>query len=962
LVEPTILWAWEFIIMKEEAEINYDDLRQRLEGDLLDSDLDRSLYSSGPSIFRVKPRAIVRPKNKDDVVKTIQFARQHRVPITAKGGGSSRVGNDLGTGIVIDFCKYMNRILEFDPANKWVRVEPGIILADLNNQIKANKLYFPIDPSTKDWCSLGGMIANNSSGPHAVKYGTTRKHVAALELVLADGEFVQTGKRPLSANESAMDRLGGRVASILGCYEKALEEEKPFTTKNSCGYYLWDLFDENNVDLTPMFVGSEGTLGVVTEAKLYLSDIPEKALSGLAYFDELGKVGKATQEILEVGPSMVEIMERHILDLAREQKPEMREYLPEGIEAVLFIEFQEDSDETLRDKFAQVRKRLLEDNDLAIDLKEAKSAADMDTFAKVRRISGPILNRMKGPRRPLAFIEDAAVHPSRLPEYISGLRGLFEKFNVSAAIYGHAGDGNLHNMGILDLRQQQDVDTMLNLSEDVADLVLKLKGTVSGEHADGRLRTFYVQRQYPELYKAMAEVKDLLDPERLLNPGIIISNHVNQLGKDLKFGPDYKISFTNSVFDLEEIQHQVENCSGCGKCRFYCAIASNMLEEWAKGRGKITLVREIVSGKLDPAMLNEPGFKEIMDSCINCKRCLTECPSGVDTPWVALMGRADYVKKHGEDLTNKILLNTAALCKAASSMAPMINLANRSASIRSMTERLIGVERERKLPKFSGKSLHRMFKDKLKRTATREAVFFLNCFSNYNDPRGEGMAIINVLEKNGINVLVPELKCCGIARITAGAAHKVMKDINENIRVLSEYANQGLPIVFTEPSCALAVKEYPRITGFALAKVVADHCYDISQFLMQLHQAGKLNLDFGRMDLSIGYHNPCHLRTQGVTKQSVELLNLIPGVTTVQYSDKCCGMGGTYGLKKKNYDLSMKIGQRLFDEINASGVDKVATECSSCAMQIKQGTNKDVLHPVALLALAYQRSEKSNAA
>jgi glycerol-3-phosphate dehydrogenase subunit C len=375
------------------------------------------------------------------------------------------------------------------------------------------------------------------------------------------------------------------------------------------------------------------------------------------------------------------------------------------------------------------------------------------------------------------------------------------------------------------------------------------------------------------------------------------------------------------------------------------------------------MIREIISGKLDPAVLNEPEFKEIMDSCINCKRCLTECPSGVDVPWVALMGRTHYTKKHGEDLTSKILTNTATLCKAASSMAPVTNLANKLAPIRSVTEKLMGIEKERKLPKFSGRTLRQMFKDKLRKTGRREVVFFLNCYSNYNDPRGEGMSIIKVLEKNDINVIVPELKCCGIARISSGAAHKVMKDINENIRVLSEYANQGTPIVFTEPSCALAVKmEYPRITGSALSKVVADHCYDITQFLLELHKAGELNLDLGTMDLTIGYHNPCHLRSLGVTKEPMELLNLIPGVTTIPYSDKCCGMGGTYGLKKKNYDVSMKIGQRLFDEINASGVDQVATGCSSCAMQIHQGTNKPVMHPVALLALAYQRGQKTHAA
>ena len=947
----------------EANDKKFDLLQKQIKGNVLYNELSRSLYSSGASLYRIKPQVIVQPKSRDDLVTTIKFAREHKIPITARGGGTSRAGNEVGTGLLIDFCKYLNQIIEFNPEEKWVRIQPGIVLTNLNQQLKAHNLYFPIDPSTKDCATLGGMIANNSSGPHAVKYGTTRAHINSLELILSNGEIIETGRKPLyhgiSDKKSSIGNLEKqiylKVPDTLNKYEKYLEQERPFVTKNSCGYYIWDLLTEDPFDFTELLVGSEGTLAIVSEATLKLSTIPGKTLSGFVYFDDLGKVGEATQQILEEGATMVEIMEKHILDLAREQRPELAEYFPENTEASLFIEFQEDSDEILREKFSRVRKRLLDDNNLAVNMLEAKNAEDMQTFAKVRSISGPILNRMKGTRRPIAFIEDAAVHVSRLPEYISGLRKLFEKFKVKVAIYGHAGDGNLHNMAILDLRQQEDVKTMLALSDAVCDLVLSLKGTISGEHADGRLRTYYVKRQYPHLYDAMKEIKAIFDPDGLLNPGVIISDDDNPLGENLKYGPDFSIVSTDSSFDKIALQEQIVTCSGCSQCRDYCPIASSSLEEWTKGRGKITLLREITSGKLDPAILEAPEFKEIMDSCINCKRCLTECPSGVDVPWLAMLERAHFVKKKGESLTDQILTDTSLLCKQGSMLAPIANFANSFGPLRWGMEKMIGMEAKRHLPEFRHQTLRKILKTRKPVDGVREVVFFLGCYTNYNDPEGEGLAIFDVLEHNGIKIIMPEFKCCGIARISAGAQDQVMDDMHHNIGLLKEYTKHNIPILFSEPSCALAIKtEYPRIVESEDATLVAANSFDIHQYLMTLHQQGELKTDFKRMDMKVGYHAPCHLRSLGVTNEPIDLMKLIPGIKVEKYSDKCCGMGGTFGLKSKNYKLSMEIGTRLFDEINSSDVDQVVTGCGACGMQIYQGTQRGSMHPLKLLAMAYK--------
>ncbi len=579
-----------------------------IEGEVLFDELTRTIYSSAASIYRIRPLGIVRPKHKKDVINLVKYAARMSIPLIPRGGGTSRTGNELGEGILIDFTKYMNRILEFQPKGEWVRVQPGMILDPLNKFLKPHKLFFPIDPSTKEYCTLGGMIANNSSGPHAVKYGATRDYVLSLEVVLSDGEVMTTG--PVSVGEKAageskdletlIQKIYRVMPDLLKQYRKPMEEEKPFTMKNSSGYDLWRLQGNGLLDLTSLFVGSEGTLGIISEAKLRLMPLSGKALGGLIYFDNLDHVGTATQKILELSPAMLEVIERQILDLARKQKAELKPYLPEGIEAILFVEFQDENEEQLRQKFKEVERKLIDQEKLAVDLKVAKDNKDMAMLEKVRSVSGPILNKIKGPKKPIAFIEDATVHPNYLSQYIKALRDLFKKFEVDASIYGHAGDGNLHLMVFLDLTREDEVKKMVSLAEACYDLVLTLKGTISGEHGDGRLRTYYLKKQYPNLYPAMVEIKKLFDPENIFNPGCIVGSNQNLLSQHLKYGVKDRVPLPIGLFDKKPVREAIETCSGCGKCRSYCPVAQEIQEEWAIGRAKATLLKEFVSGAFGP--------------------------------------------------------------------------------------------------------------------------------------------------------------------------------------------------------------------------------------------------------------------------------------------------------------------------------------------------------------------------
>jgi anaerobic glycerol-3-phosphate dehydrogenase C subunit len=934
----------------------FRDIAGMIEGNILYDDLTLTLYSSAACLFRVKPLAVVQPKHKDDIVKLVRYAAGQKIPLTARGGGTSRAGNELGEGIVVDFSRHMNHLLEVDPGHMWSRVEPGIMQGALNKAIKPQGIFYPIDPSTKEHCTIGGMVANNSSGPHAVKYGATRDTVLSLEVVLASGDVISTGPVANSKAEGLPGEIYRKMDDILTRYKTPLEEEKPFTVKNSSGYDLWRLRAGNGLDLTSLFVGSEGTLGLITEATLKLWPLPGRTLGGLVYFNDLEKVGPATLRILESTPTMLEIIERRILDLARQQKAELRPYLPEGVEAVLFIEFEGGAEEELRSKFAAVEKDLLAAG-LATEMRVAKDASDMAMLEKVRSVSGPILNKTKGPKKPVAFIEDAAVHPSRLPQYIKGLRDIFRRFDVDAGIYGHAGDGNMHLMVFLDLRRAEEVRKMVALADAAYELVLSLKGTISGEHGDGRLRSYYTKRQYPRLYEAFKEVKTLFDPDSILNPGSIVGGEENPLPLFLKFKREKRTAA--GIVAGQSVREAVEACSGCGKCRSYCPVSMEVMEEWVTGRAKASLIREYLTGTLDEKIVASPRFREVLDSCVNCKRCLTECPSGSDIPWVALSGRALAFERQGEPLSRKLMASTRFLCEMGSTFAPLANFAGDVAPLRWGLEALTGLDRRRRLPPFQRKTLRKWMEDRPRPHRSKQVAYFLSCYSNFNDPQGDGLATVEVLERNGFEVLLPDFRCCGVARLSSGAINAVSEDIRSNVHMLAGLAARGMPVVFSEPSCALAVKmEYPRIAGSEEALKAGRNCYDIHEFLMQLHKKGELDTRFARMDLSVGYHNPCHLRALGITSEPADLLRLIPGVEVKVYSDQCCGIAGTFGLKKKNYELSMAIGQRLFKEVAASKVDEVVTSCGACSMQILQGTGRKAVTPVALLAQAYRQEER----
>ncbi|MBW2145415.1 MAG: anaerobic glycerol-3-phosphate dehydrogenase subunit C [Deltaproteobacteria bacterium] len=946
-----------------DARKIHEQLTRIFRGELLFDEISRLAYASAACIYRIKPLGIACPQDAEDLRRLVAFAAREGIPLIARGGGSGRAGQGIGAGILVDFTRHMNRLVHVDVAANRFRVQPGMFLTRLNRSLSEHGRFFPPDPSSGDCASIGGMIANNSSGPHCPIYGDTRSQVQALEVVLPDGALERFN--PVSVDGAEWIRMmekGGRKAELhMGVRNIAmrsaelLQEKRPETTKNCCGYNLWDAFNGESVDLAKLITGSEGTLALVTEAELTMTPLPRSSLTALIYFDAIEFIGQATEEILKFHPAMLEIIERNILDLARERWPELKPFLPQGIEALLFIEFQGEEPEETASRMKALEHRLAREMRIIKGFRVAQNAAERQLLVRVRKASGPVLNTAKGERKPVAFIEDAAVHPRRLSEYIIGLKEIFTRHGVKAAIYGHAGDGNLHIMPFLNLKDPEDVALMGSIAEQTYDLVLGLRGTISAEHGDGLLRSGYVRRQYGELYEAFVEIKRLFDPLSIFNPGRVVESEPDSLVKQLKYGGFRTVS-TGSTLDELEIREEIERCSGCGQCRAYCPVADVVGDELSTARAKASLLREVISGGMDSAQdLVSENMKEVFDRCMTCQQCLVECPSGVDIPALVTRLRAHYIRKKGQPLGSRVLADTALISGMGSLGAPLTNLAARMSPVRIMLEAVIGLDRRMLLPTFSRNSFRKRLKER-PNDGSEPVAYFSGCFGNYCNPEGESLAAVEVLEKNGFRVTVPDTHCCGAARMALGAFDDLEDDAEHNVELLKPLAAAGVPILFSDPSCLLAVKhDYPRMLSSPESGDVSRACTDLMLFLLKLFRQGKLDTDFGEVPMRVAYHNPCHLKALGGGTEVRELLTLIPGIQWVEVPDSCCGLAGTFGMKKANFDLSAAIGASLFRAIREVRPHRVITGCGACQLQITHGTGIPAMHPIQLLAWAYQR-------
>ena len=980
--------------MDQQQERIQADLRGMLQGDVLVDAVSCQLYASDASIFEVRPLAVVRPRGVKDVVATVEYARNEGIPIHARGAGTGLAGESLGQGIVVDFSRYMRRVLEV--GDDFVRLQPGVVHAELNRQLSSAGRLFGPDPATSQVTTMGSVVAVDASGSYWPTYGSARRHVESLQIVLSDGRKLEIGKESLTAAAKAVDgrrELVGQLAELIHTKASEIAAKQPRSMVNRSGYHLAGVLDGGYLDLAKVVAGSEGTLALITEMKLRTQRQPKVRGVALLFFDRLESAATAALQVPPLGAVACDLMDRRLLSLAREADVRYDTDLPEAAEAMLLVEFHGEQLGDVRDSLDDVVSRVHHQSHLAFDARTVTDAEDVDFYWQLPRRVVPMLYRLRGNERPLPFIEDIAVPPDALPEFLRRVQDTLKNNAITASLFAHAGHGQLHIRPFLDLGNPDHLRIVPRVAEELYESVFDAGGTVSGEHADGMSRTPFVRRQYGTLYSAFREVKRIFDPHNIFNPGKVVSDddavfnkHLRRVdaadngtegndtidAKQPKPSPDEGIELpSTSLLPVlswtgTDVAAAARSCNGCGHCRTsspdarMCPIFRHVPSEEASPRAKGNLMRSILTGQLPPETLASDELKEVADLCVHCHQCRLECPANVDIPRLMVEAKGQYVATNGLGMRQRLLARIDQVAAWGSLISPLANQAITNRQARWVIERLLGIAQGRKLPRFAQRSFLRMAqRQRLTRPDRRpghKVLYFLDVYANWFDVQ-LATALIEVLQHNGARVFVhPKQQPSGMHLVSMGVVDRARRLARRNVQILSEAVRQGYSIVTTEPSAALCLThEYPSLLGADDTQAIADNTSDASTYLWRLHQRGKLELDFQPVNATVGYHLPCHLRALDVGSPGENLLRLIPGLTVRRLDKGCSGMAGLYGLQRANYRASLRSGWELISALRSPSLQAGTTECSACKIQMEQGTTKPTLHPIKLLALSYGR-------
>ncbi|MEM2909520.1 MAG: FAD-linked oxidase C-terminal domain-containing protein [Nitrososphaerota archaeon] len=966
------------------------DLRERISGDVLSEAWQRALYASDASAYFIMPLCVVLPRSKDDVVEVVKYASENGITLTARGGGSSLLGQSVGEGIIIDFSKYMNRILEINPDENYVVVEPGIYKSVLDKALAEYGKVFPPDPSSSDFCTIGGMISTNAAGSHTVKYGTTIDYILSLEVVLSSGEIIRCKRlkpnsdewKELVSKNTHEARIYEGLRKIMEEYGELIRNRFPRLSKNSAGYRVDKAFDDGFIDLGRLFAASEGTLGIIVSAKLGVINKPKHTGLVLLNFDDLHKAGIAVQEILKLKPSAIEMVDKSLVDSSRDLYPEINEFIPGGVAATLYVEFDGGAEEI--EKNISQMEAFLKDKNLVVSTFRAFDSESMKKLWSVRKKSLGFAYKFKqdGKSANFTFIEDLVVPPERLAELVDSVSNILKKHGLNFLISGHAGDGNVHIRPLLNLSDKRDFELVPIVASEVFELTKSLGGSISGEHGDGMIRAQYLKIQYgEELLKVFWEIKRIFDPINIMNPGKKLDLDDMKL-EGLRTRPDTSLREirTQLLWDgrtshirrllsgynqKPSLVEEAELCIGCGLCKGgaftgtsrMCPVFAALGDEVDGCRGRINLLRWLLRAESSPEkFVSSEVYKEIVyEHCIQCRMCLLECTANVDVGKIMAEMRAWYSSIKGIPKGYGYLIEIDKYAKVGSMLAPVSNWMMRNKFFRILTEYLVGLDRNRNLPPFHRKTFKKMFEEYSKTHQAndgRRAVFFYDTYINYNDPE-LGMAIVKILELNGFRVLVPPQLSSGLPAINEGAPSIGRKIAEFNVTNLAPYARSGVPIVCFSPAASLALKhEYLDLLDTDDAHVVSENTYDFHEFLYKLCEDGTLNRNFRTVQEDVYVHLHCHTLVQCIKDKVLGLLELVPGLSISELEKGCCGSGGAFSFVRGNFEKSLKIGSRLFETVKQSD-RPVYTTGELCKLQIEAGSGKKIGLTVDVLRKAY---------
>lgn len=988
------------ILADPSAQIDLQAFRATLErtvsGEVRFDRLSRALYSTDASVYQIVPVGVVLPKTEADVVAVVRACGQHRVPLTARGGGTSQAGQAIGAGVSLDFSKHFGQVLEINTAERCARVQPGCVLDDLNEALRPHGLLFAPDISTSNRATIGGMVANNSSGTHSLIHGKTIDHVLELKVVLADGSaaHLRESARADQGLEAECYRVVQRLAT-----EHAVEIDRRFPKiLRRVGGYNLDRFVGRPFNLAHLIVGSEGTLAVIVEAKLRLVEMPRAKAVLVIQFDELLDALAATPSILKHQPSAVEVIDRYILDSTKlnPEASRLRDFLDGDPGAILIVEFYGGRAEELPPRL----------DDLEADLRRqgfgshyhrATESAAQGRIWKLRKAALGLSMAEKGDAKALSFVEDTAVAPERLRDYIAEFLELIARHGTTAGVYAHASVGCLHVRPIVNLKTEAGVRQFEAIAAGVADLVLKYGGALSGEHGDGLVRTPFQEKMFgPTLYQAFRAIKRTFDPQGIFNPGKIVD--APPLTSNLRYGPKYITLDVPTTFDFSAdggLTRAAELCAGIGECRktrdgTMCPSFQATRNEKDSTRGRANTLRLALTGQLDMQGLTDPAVKEALDLCLECKACKSECPTNVDMARLKAEVMHQYYRKHGLPWRNWVFGNVARWSGLEYHpwVYPLLpGWFARSRVGRWLGEKLLGIDRRRPLPRpvvygpnwdsvlpkpsdatwqrFPAGTFDDPYDDPT--SPLPKVLIFPDTFTNCYEP-SIGLAAVSALAESGVFASPGDpislidwpwrYWCCGRPLISNGMLNRAVENARQNVESLFPWAARGKPIIACEPSCILTIKDdYPALLRGEerkKAEVVAAACQTFEEFmdsaLSGLPEGVKLKaLTSPARRILVQAH--CHQRSLVGMGPIMRLLRRIPGAEVIDLDAGCCGMAGSFGYEKEHYEISRLVGeQRLFPALRQAGPESIVVAPGfSCRQQIKHFTGITTLHPAELL-------------
>ena len=944
-----------------DAEALRRELEAQIEGEVRFDRISRALYSTDASVYQIQPLGLVVARGRQDLLRALEICRRHRCPITLRGGGTSQAGQAIGEGLQIDTSKYFNRLLEVNASERWARVEPGIVLDELNAQLAPLGLRFAPDISTASRATIGGMISNNSAGARSVLYGKTIDHVLEIEAALADGSVIRAREMPraeVPAGDSFEAACYRTVLDLAARQAGEIDRRYPKILRRVGGYNLDEFTDSARpVNLAKMLVGSEGTLAVLLEAKLRLVPLPKAKAVMVVMFANLLEALAATPAILQHQPSAVEVMDKAILDNTRQNAGLDRiraSFIQGDPAATLCIEFYGDRKEDLPPRLAALEQDLRTRGYGYAYHTETDPAAQQRIWS-LREAALGLSMATKEDAKSISFVEDTAVAPERLSEFIGRFLEIIRSHQTTAGIYAHASVGCLHVRPVVNLKTEEGVRKFESIAQAVADLVLEFGGALSGEHGDGLVRAPFMRQMFGDtLYEAFREIKRTFDPYGILNPGKIVD--APPLTANFRFGAGYQTPKPTSWFDYSEyggLGGAVEMCSGVGACRkklagTMCPSYMATRDEADSTRGRANVLRLAMAGRLGEAGLGDDGVHRVLDLCLECRACKAECPVGVDMARFKSEFLADYHARHGTPLRARALGHVHQLATWGSRFAPFSNWMASAPPARWLNEKFLGIDARRRLPAWRRQTFDNWAGRHSRASSGRAVTLFNDTFTNHYDPE-IGIAAVEVLERAGCSVSVVRPGCCGRPLISQGLLADARAQLGPVIEALFPIVSRGEKILFCEPSCLSAIKEDAasllRGAQQEKARAVAQACLLFEEF------AGHLDLVLRPGPKKILLHGHCHQKSMGLLPSTAMLLARIPSATIIDLDAGCCGMAGSFGYSREHYDVSRTIANRkLLPAVRKMEPGEIlVAPGTSCRHQVAELGPAAAVHPAVLV-------------